>query len=98
LPYPENVIKEGRGLVGGDTFKTKTVSTTGVLGGTGDMKLDGTVTDSFDLISRLAKSDQARQSIIRHVFRFYMGRNVKSCDRLTSNIRLFYVSQIERLT
>lgn len=83
LEYPENVIKEGRGISGGDTYKTKTVNTTGVLDGTGDMKLDGPVTDSFDLISRLAKSEQARQSIIRHAFRFYMGRNELLSDSET---------------
>jgi hypothetical protein len=47
----------------------------GTLKGTGDSKLDGNVKDAFDLIDRLSKSDKVRQSIIRHVFRYFLGRN-----------------------
>ena len=35
------------------------------------------------MIDRLAKSDRARQSIIRHAFRFYMGRNEMLSDSQT---------------
>ena len=51
--------------------------------GTGDPKLDGEVADPFDLIGRLAKSERVRQSIIRHAFRFYMGRNEMLSDSQT---------------
>ena len=46
-----------------------------MLKGTGDPKLDGEVEDAFDLIDRLARSEKARQSIIRHAFRYFLGRN-----------------------
>jgi hypothetical protein len=64
-------------------YKTKPIDSTGVLSGTGDPKLDGPVTDSFDLIDRLAKSDRVRQSIIRHAFRYFMGRNELPSDSQT---------------
>ena len=59
------------------------MNTTGVLSGTGDPNLDGQVTDSFDLIGRLAKSRRVRQSIIRHAFRYFMGRNEMLSDSQT---------------
>ena len=51
------------------------VVTTGELYGTGDPKLDGPVKDAADLMHRLAKSERVRQVFIRHVFRYWMGRN-----------------------
>ena len=41
------------------------------------------ISDAFDLIDRLAKSERVRQSIIRHAFRFYMGRNELLSDSQT---------------
>ena len=35
------------------------------------------------MIDRLAKSSVVRQSIIRHAFRFYMGRNESLADSQT---------------
>jgi hypothetical protein len=64
-------------------YKTLPLVTTGVLDGTGDKKLDGEVKDALDLIDRLAKSDRVRQSIIRHAFRFFMGRNERLSDSKT---------------
>ena len=54
---------------------TKPVDTSGKLDGTGDPDLDGDVKDAVDLMHRLGKSDIARQSFIRHAFRYWMGRN-----------------------
>ena len=51
------------------------VKTSGALYGTGDPELDGPVSDVADLMQRLAKSDRVRQVFIRHMFRFWMGRN-----------------------
>ncbi len=51
------------------------VDSSGELSGTGDPSLDGEVSSAVDLMHRLAKSDRVRQSFIRHVFRFWMGRN-----------------------
>ena len=41
------------------------------------------MTDAIDLITRLAKSDRVRQSIIRHTFRYFMGRNEMLSDSQT---------------
>ena len=59
------------------------LDTTGYLSGTGDSAIDGEVRDALDLIDRLAKSDRVRQSIIRHAFRFFMGRNEMLSDSQT---------------
>ncbi len=83
LEHPDNLIKAGDGKSTFDTYKTKPTDPTGVLSGTGDPKLDGPVKDSFELIDRLAKSDRARQSIIRHAFRFFLGRNELPSDSQT---------------
>ncbi len=62
---------------------SKPVDARGVLAGTGEDSLDGEVDDALDLIQRLAKSDKVRQSIIRHAFRYYMGRNETLKDSKT---------------
>ncbi len=64
-------------------YKTLPVDPRGVLKGSGDAKLDGEVEDAFDLIDRLAKSDKVRQSIIRHAFRYFLGRNETLADSKT---------------
>ena len=89
LEHPENLIKEAKR---GETnefgaslpvYKTLPVDPTGVLSGTGNAILDGDVQDAFDLIDRLAKSDKVRQSIIRHAFRYFLGRNETLSDSKT---------------
>ena len=64
-------------------YKTLPVDARGVLKGTGDPELDGEVDGAFDLTDRLAKSDKVRQSIIRHAFRYFMGRNETLSDSKT---------------
>ncbi len=64
-------------------YKTLPVNAKGVLDDTGDPKLDGEVKDAFELIDRLAKSSKVRQSIIRHAFRFFLGRNEMLSDSKT---------------
>ncbi len=54
-----------------------------MLRGTDDPKLDGDVDGAFDLIDRLAKSNKVRQSIIRHAFRYFLGRNETLADSKT---------------
>jgi hypothetical protein len=96
LEHPENLINEApKGHIAKTSikeltfgaqlpvYKTLPVNPKGVLDGTGDSKLDGEVEDAFDLIDRLAKSNKARQSIIRHAFRFFMGRNETLSDSKT---------------
>jgi cytochrome c553 len=83
LEHPDSLTTAGNGKSTFDVYKTKPIDPRGVLSGTGDPKLDGEVKDAFDLIDRLAKSDRARQSIIRHAFRFFMGRNELPSDSQT---------------
>ncbi len=59
------------------------VDATGYLSGTRDPALDGQVKDAVDLVQRLAKSSRVRQSIIRHAFRYWMGRNETLSDSRT---------------
>lgn len=66
-----------------DIYKTLPVDAAGKLVGTGDASLDGDVKDAIDLIERLAKSAKVRQSIIRHAFRYFMGRNEVLSDSKT---------------
>ena len=89
LEHPENLIREAKR---GETnefgaslpvYKTLPVDPRGVLQGTDDATLDGNVEDAFDLIDRLAKSDKVRQSIIRHAFRYFLGRNETLADSKT---------------
>lgn len=81
LEHPENVT--GKHLKYFNLYKTLPVDARGELRGTGDPALDGEVKDALDLIDRLAKSSRVRQSIIRHAFRFYMGRNEMLSDSQT---------------
>ena len=80
---PNKVPARPWNFKGFPTYKTKTVSTKGELRGTGNPDLDGVVTDAFDLIDRLAKSERVRQSIVRYAFRFYIGRNEMLSDSQT---------------
>ncbi|MEM8669195.1 MAG: DUF1588 domain-containing protein [Planctomycetota bacterium] len=83
LEHPENVIREADRKTVVTVYKTKPIDASGALSGTGDPALDGDVQNAFDLIDRLAKSDRARQSIIRHAFRYFMGRNEMLSDSQT---------------
>ncbi|MFT7678606.1 MAG: hypothetical protein ACI8QC_002600 [Planctomycetota bacterium] len=62
---------------------SKPINARGELQGTDESGVDGKVEDALELIGRLAKSDKVRQSIIRHVFRYYMGRNEMLSDSKT---------------
>lgn len=66
-----------------DKYPTKPVNATGALTGSGEKGLDGEVKDALELIKKLADSDKVRQSMIRHVFRYYMGRNEMLSDSVT---------------
>ncbi|MFT4548456.1 MAG: hypothetical protein ACI9MB_002409 [Verrucomicrobiales bacterium] len=57
--------------------------TSGEITGTGEPGVDGPVKDANDLVTRLAKSTRVRQSIIRHCFRYWMGRNEMLSDSKT---------------
>ncbi|NRA38267.1 MAG: DUF1588 domain-containing protein, partial [Planctomycetes bacterium] len=85
LEYPEHIVFKApdKGQYIRNKYKTLPLDTRGYLDGTGDHKLDGEVENAIDLITRLAKSDRVRQSIIRHVFRYFMGRNEMLSDSQT---------------
>ena len=88
IEHPYNLLKEApreRGLHidGRPTYKTLPVGPKGYLDSTGDSSLNGEVTDAFDMADRLAKSPRVRQSIIRHAFRYFMGRNEVLSDSKT---------------
>ena len=63
--------------------ETRPVDSTGFLMGTANEALDGEVENPIDLIRRIAKSDRARQSFVRHAFRYWMGRNEFLTDSRT---------------
>lgn len=62
---------------------TKAVNARSELTDTGEPGLDGEFQDALELISRLADSDKVRQCMIRHVFRYFMGRNETLSDSKT---------------
>ncbi len=88
LEHPDNLIKKmpDKGspqMDLRDIYKTLPVEAKGRLVGTGDANLDGDIKDAMDLTDRLAKSVKVRQSIIRHSFRYFMGRNEFLSDSKT---------------
>lgn len=46
----------------------------------GDPSLNGPVKDVFETIEKLARSERAERVFVRHVFRFWGGRNEKTDD------------------
>ncbi len=83
LEHPDNVVSKATSKYGGDVYKTAAFVSAGSVTGTGESAVDGEVKNALDLIGRLAKSERARQSIIRYAFRFYMGRNEMLSDSQT---------------
>lgn len=88
IEHEENLLKptpreRGLHIDGRPTYKTLPVVSKGVLDGTDDKTLDGEVKDAIDLADRLVKSKRVRQSIIRHAFRYFMGRNEVLSDSKT---------------
>ena len=55
--------------------KGKPVDTTGEIILSGDPALDGPVKDPLEMIQKLAASERVKQVFVRHVFRFWIGRN-----------------------
>jgi mono/diheme cytochrome c family protein len=89
LEYEDKLIEEGPEQKGDhlidtrNTYQTLPVDSSGYLEGTGDSSLDGEITGAIDLAERLGQSQRVRQSIIRHAFRYYMGRNETLNDSKT---------------
>jgi hypothetical protein len=88
LEYPDKIVKQSSDkpeLLNDtrDIYQTLPVNAAGHLSGTGDDSLDGEIKDAIDLAERLGKSRKVRQSIIRHAFRYFMGRNETLSDSNT---------------
>jgi hypothetical protein len=66
-----------------DKGETKPVNAKSELEGTGEKEMDGEFKDALELIDRLAESGKVRQCMIRHVFRYFMGRNETLADSKT---------------
>ena len=64
-------------------YTTAAMDSSGSVSFTSDSKLHGEVKDAHEMISRLVRSDLVRQSIIRHAFRYFMGRNEMLSDSKT---------------
>ena len=64
-------------------FRGAPLDTSGRIAESGVKGLDGPVKDAAEMIRRLAASDHVRQVFIRHVFRYYLGRNETSGDAVT---------------
>ncbi|MEM7396308.1 MAG: DUF1588 domain-containing protein, partial [Verrucomicrobiota bacterium] len=90
LEHPDNLVKKSPDKINGDhllelrdVYRTLPVDASGALTGTGEPSLDGEVKDAIELAERLGKSRRVRQSIIRHAFRYFMGRNERLSDSKT---------------
>ena len=64
-------------------YRGASLDTTGFIRHSGDPKLDGPVRDAPEMLHRLAESDRVRQVFIRHVFRYFLGRNETPGDALS---------------
>ena len=54
----------------------KPVNATGGIDRTGDKRIDGKKTkDAIEFVQTLANSERVEQVFVRHVFRFFAGRN-----------------------
>jgi hypothetical protein len=89
IEHSENLIKDfdrkapRQNGISVAQYKTLPVEASSLIEGTGDEKVDGEVRDALGLAGRLAKSPRVRQSIIRHAFRYFMGRNEVLSDSKT---------------
>lgn len=70
-------------LVGTRDNIPKPIDPGGAILESGEDELDGPVADAIDLVHKLAGSPRVRQSIIRHAFRYWMGRNETLQDSAT---------------
>jgi hypothetical protein len=61
-------------------MRTIPFETTGAIEASGDPSIDGPVKDPFELIEKLARSKRVEQVFVRHVFRFFLGRNETLAD------------------
>ena len=72
----DSKLKEGK-------LTTRKVDASGAISYSGDPRVDGEVKDAVEMMHRLGRSDRVRQSFIRHLFRYFMGRNEMLSDSKT---------------
>ena len=72
----ERKLKEGK-------LTTRKVNASGSISFSGNPDIDGDVKDGIEMMHRLGHSERARQSFIRHLFRYFMGRNEMLSDSKT---------------
>lgn len=77
----KNVDKKGQPL--GPVLRQADLNTSGLVADSGDPRLEGPVHEPRELIQRLAESERVRQVFVRHVFRYYLGRNETLADART---------------
>jgi hypothetical protein len=63
-----------------DVLKIVPFDATGAITDSGDPKLDGPVNGPFEFIEKVAESERVEQVFVRHVFRFFLGRNETLAD------------------
>lgn len=76
-----NVDAQGRPL--GPVTREAALNTSGSILESGDARLDGPVRDPREFVLRLAGSERVRQVFVRHVFRYFLGRNESIADAQT---------------
>jgi hypothetical protein len=74
---------DGKGKSRGKIYRDAKLDTTGRITNSGDPKLDGEVKSPVEFIRKLADSTRVRQVFVRHVFRYYLGRNETLADAKT---------------
>ncbi|QTN33242.1 DUF1588 domain-containing protein [Akkermansiaceae bacterium] len=72
----ERLLEDGK-------LTARKVDATGTIAGTGEAGVDGDVENAVEMLHRLGKSQRVRQSFIRHLFRYFMGRNEMLSDSRT---------------
>jgi len=74
----KNVDPKGKPL--GPVTHEVLLDTSGSISNSGDAKLNGAIKDPREMLRRLADSDRVRQVFVRHVFRYFLGRNETFSD------------------
>ena len=72
--------EKNKATTGRRTMMNIPIDTTGAITDSGDPKLDGPVKGPFDLMEKLAQSERVEQVFVRHVFRYFLGRNETLAD------------------
>ncbi|GAB4156210.1 MAG: hypothetical protein Tsb009_33080 [Planctomycetaceae bacterium] len=76
-----NVDKKGKSR--GPVYREISLSTNGRVDLVGEKTLDFDVNNAVEMLHKLAKSERVEQVFVRHVFRFFLGRNESLGDART---------------